>query len=821
MGIIASGQITLADVTDGGQGEEGRGVSSIVEQYYLSTSDTTQTGGSWQTEMPTWESGKYVWTRSEITWINPSSVSYTEPILAKLLNQTVSSASEASEAANNAVVSSVTEYYLSTSATAQTGGSWSTTSPTWTEGTYVWTRTKTTTKSGTVSYSNAACVTGNTGAQGEQGIQGETGAKGDKGDKGDTGATGATGAGFQWNMLAKTNTSDLVFGGVTDNGEYDASEIVEDGIVIKRLKGTDKTEQATSWNFCYLYDKGKESLKEICSKAEDNPTITISMDARLNFDYSGNLKIGILTADGKYTAYTLTTTSVEFEANVWGHTAATCKVASTPSYKENTIVYISTISSSLKTAGNTMDIKNVKIEPGTTSTSWCTTQAETIGKDGSDGTSVSKTYTQYYLSTSNTTQTGGSWADTMPTWSSGKYIWQREITVLSTGSTVTGTAVLSNGLNSANQTASTANSNASSAVSTANSASTAASEAKTAATNAQSTANTAKTATDQLNTLIRETTEGVEVCKKDSSGTIKGMKTVQTADAYLIEDASGTELASYGANKVYIGKNSQSAVIDLCNGQTQISTAYNETSKIYFGNIDFPNGAGQLHAASGTDDAEIFVQSNSNATQAVLSVNAGHESEADYASVYASGTGTGMFFGSRQVKLTADGLTIPTISNSTKTAKAVDLDYLTAQLNNYALKTYVTNAINSALTWKTLVQNKACGSSNKISFPTGTWHEIIILAKYHASEASTGGYDYVQATIPYAQWEYADSNYGTGTQAILAGVVENPSDYVNNGHMSMSLRFAKTNSTWNLWVPRVYSHAANVTTSALWDAYYR
>ena len=380
----------------------------------------------------------------------------------------------------------------------------------------------------------------------------------------------------------------------------------------------------------------------------------------------------------------------------------------------------------------------------------------------------------------------------------------------------------------ATETANTANSNASSAVSTANTANTNASTAvstantaKSTADTAQTTANTAKTATDQLNTLIRETTEGVEVCKKDSSGAIKGMKTVQTADAYLIEDANGTELASYGANKVYIGKNSQSAVIDLCNGQTQISTAYNETSKIYFGNIDFPNGAGQLHAASGTDDAEIFVQSNDNATQAVLSVNAGHETEADHASVFASGTGTGMFFGGSQVNLTADGLTIPTISNSAKTAKAVDLDYLTAQLNNYALKTYVTNAINSALTWETLAQNKSCGSSNKISFPTGTWHEIIVLAKYHASKASTGSYDYVQATIPYAQWKYANDNYGTGTQVILAGAVENPSDYVNNGHMSMSIRFSKANSTWSLWIQRVYSHASDVSTDTVWDAYYR
>lgn len=156
---------------------------------------------------------------------------------------------------------------------------------------------------------------------------------------------------------------------------------------------------------------------------------------------------------------------------------------------------------------------------------------------------------------------------------------------------------------------------------------------------------------------------------------------------------------------------------------------------------------------------------------------------------------------------------VPTVSadTSANNLQAVNLTYL---------KNYVTNAINSALTWKTLVQNKACGSSNKISFPS-SWHEIIILAKYHASGASTGGYDYVEATIPYAQWKYANDNYGTGTQVILAGVVENPSDYVNNGHMSMSLRFAKSGTTWQLWVPRVYSHATNVTTAASWDAYYR
>lgn len=69
----------------GTDGTNGLGVDNIEEQYYLSTSETTQTGGSWVTQMPSWEKGKYIWTRSKITWSN-GDVSYTDPILAKAIN---------------------------------------------------------------------------------------------------------------------------------------------------------------------------------------------------------------------------------------------------------------------------------------------------------------------------------------------------------------------------------------------------------------------------------------------------------------------------------------------------------------------------------------------------------------------------------------------------------------------------------------------------------------------------------------------------------------------------------------------------------------
>ena len=65
-------------------GVDGMGVSSVVEQYYLSTSATTQTGGSWTETQPDWTDGRYYWTRSKITW-SDGTVSYTTATLAKAL----------------------------------------------------------------------------------------------------------------------------------------------------------------------------------------------------------------------------------------------------------------------------------------------------------------------------------------------------------------------------------------------------------------------------------------------------------------------------------------------------------------------------------------------------------------------------------------------------------------------------------------------------------------------------------------------------------------------------------------------------------------
>ena len=57
---------------DGKDGSDGRGVKTVEMQYYLSTSKTSPTGGSWSTTQPEWQSGKYVWTRVHTTYTDNS-----------------------------------------------------------------------------------------------------------------------------------------------------------------------------------------------------------------------------------------------------------------------------------------------------------------------------------------------------------------------------------------------------------------------------------------------------------------------------------------------------------------------------------------------------------------------------------------------------------------------------------------------------------------------------------------------------------------------------------------------------------------------------
>ncbi len=175
-------------------------VSYVDVEYYLSTSPTSLSGGSWSTIAPTWVNGKYMWSRT-VTIDGSGNKTYSPNqngvCIAGAQGATgakgdkgdkgETGATGGTGATGNGVKSIVEQYYKSTSATSLNGGSWGTTYPGWENSKYIWTRSVITYTDNTTSTTTAVCVTGPQGPQGPQGV------KGDKGPQGDKGATGATG----------------------------------------------------------------------------------------------------------------------------------------------------------------------------------------------------------------------------------------------------------------------------------------------------------------------------------------------------------------------------------------------------------------------------------------------------------------------------------------------------------------------------------------------------------------------------------------------------------------------------------------------------
>lgn len=161
-------------------------VSYVDVEYYLSTSPTSLSGGSWSTTAPTWVNGKYMWSRT-VTTDGAGNRTYSPNqngvCIAGAQGATGAKGDKGDTGGTGAtgkgVKSIVEQYYKSTSATAMSGGSWSTTYPGWENSKYIWTRSVITYTDNTTSTTTAVCVTGA------------------RGDKGATGGTGPTGNGIK------------------------------------------------------------------------------------------------------------------------------------------------------------------------------------------------------------------------------------------------------------------------------------------------------------------------------------------------------------------------------------------------------------------------------------------------------------------------------------------------------------------------------------------------------------------------------------------------------------------------------------------------
>lgn len=200
--------------TQGIPGTNGvNGRTSYLHIKYSNDGGKTFTGNSGE------DSGTYIGTCVDYTQNDPTNVSAYS--WAKIKGETGAKGDKGDTGASGKGVKSIVEqYYKSTSATAMSGGSWSTTYPGWENSKYIWTRSVITYTDNTTSTTTAVCVTGSKGdkgATGPQGPQGPQGVKGDKGPQGDKGATGATGP--QGPQGAAGKDANQVVHTVNGNGE--------------------------------------------------------------------------------------------------------------------------------------------------------------------------------------------------------------------------------------------------------------------------------------------------------------------------------------------------------------------------------------------------------------------------------------------------------------------------------------------------------------------------------------------------------------------------------------------------------------------------
>lgn len=138
------------DGAKGDKGSTGTGVKGIVEQYYLSTSFTAQSGGSWSEAQPAWAKGRYIWTRSKVTWTD-GSTTHTAPCLAKAINGS-------NQMAGSAIAARVKLYAKNQSDSVPPINAqnpelgWSEDLPQWSNGYFVWSMERVTYGDGSVTH---------------------------------------------------------------------------------------------------------------------------------------------------------------------------------------------------------------------------------------------------------------------------------------------------------------------------------------------------------------------------------------------------------------------------------------------------------------------------------------------------------------------------------------------------------------------------------------------------------------------------------------------------------------------------------------------
>lgn len=133
----------------GPAGRDGKGVKGYKITYQAGTSGVSYPTGSWSSTIPNVPNGQYLWSKTTLT--------YTDNTTSDTYSVAYFPVNGATGATGNGISSYTAEFYLSTSKTTQSGGSWTTTPPTWSNGKYIWTRYKIGYTNGSTAYTTPNC----------------------------------------------------------------------------------------------------------------------------------------------------------------------------------------------------------------------------------------------------------------------------------------------------------------------------------------------------------------------------------------------------------------------------------------------------------------------------------------------------------------------------------------------------------------------------------------------------------------------------------------------------------------------------------------
>lgn len=408
----------------------GRGVKSAKVEYQASTSGTTAPSGTWSPTVPTVANGSYLWTRTTITYTSGDpSVGYSVARMG-VNGAKGDKGASGKDGVSPTVTSTKVEYQQSTNGTTAPTGTWSTTAPTANAGQYMWTKTTVTYSDGKTAISYTVSKNGINGAKGDKGLDG----------KSPTVSVSKSGA---------TTTITVV----NADGSK-TTQTVNDGT--NGTPGKDGATGKTSYfHVKYSNDGGKtftanhgETVGDYLGTytdfvEADSNSVAVYTWVKIKGNTGATGAKGETGSDGKgissivhHYLVTNVTTGVTSSTSGWKNTPQS--VTSTNKY----LWYYQTIN---YTSGT----------PTNTTPAIIGVYGDT-GNKGATGKGISSVTPQYYLSTSNTTQAGGSWKTTQDTWSSGKYYWTRDSIAWSDGTTTTTTPTLATGLNNANSTANNA-----------------------------------------------------------------------------------------------------------------------------------------------------------------------------------------------------------------------------------------------------------------------------------------------------------------------------------------------------------------------------